>query len=367
MKKQFKVSIVKCVSYNNSEINKALIESLNNIDFELKKGMKILIKPNLLSPSPPEKAITTHPVVIEELCKILKKYDSEIYIGDSSSYNTNQALEVCGIKKLSKYAKILNFEDQPKKFFDIEKNKIPLPEIIFKVDLIINLAKLKTHAVTKVTLCVKNLYGCIPGKLKQNLHRTILNIKDFNLFLLKLHETISPQLNIIDGVLGLEGEGPGSLGNPIDSKVIIMGRDARAVDIVASELMGFRSEDIFTNKLSKINKKEIEVDGNGKDIKLKFKKPSTHIIRFLFPIARIFPKPKIKFNNKKCNRCLICEENCPVKAIKINPLQKCDHKKCINCLCCTEMCPNGAVYLQEHWTKRTIKNMIQKLKNNKKT
>ena len=167
-----KVSVIKCNSYKKEIVKKALKESLNLINFKFHKGMKILIKPNLLLPCKPEKAITTHPVIIEELCKILSKHKAEIHIGDSASNNTNLALEVCGIRGLEKYAKIINFESEEQKIVQIDKvGKVLLPKILFDVDLVINLAKMKTHSLTGVTLCIKNLYGCIPGRLKEEYHR----------------------------------------------------------------------------------------------------------------------------------------------------------------------------------------------------
>lgn len=360
---KMKVSIVKCNSYENKEIKKALEQSLKNINFSFKKNMKVLIKPNILSPHPPEKAITTNPVIIKELCKILKKYNSKIYIGESSSYETNKGFKVSGIGKLKKYAKIINFETQNKELFDFESiKKVPLPKILFDMDLIINLAKLKTHTFTVVTLCVKNLYGCIPGKSKSLYHKILHSSKKFSKFLLELHEKIKPELNIIDGILGLEGFGPGASGKPIKSKVMVAGKNAIATDIIASELMGFEPSTLYVNKLSNIQKENIEVV--GEKIKLNFKKPPSALI-FTVPVFHflnnIFPKPKIKFNHKKCSKCRLCEEKCPVKAINLSPFPKCDYGECIRCLCCIEICPNGAIYSEDHWTKKFVRKIYRKL------
>lgn len=358
-----KVSVVKCNSYKSEEVRKALEESLKNIDFSFKKNMKILIKPNILSPHPPEKAITTHPIVIEELCKILKKYNAKIYIGESSSYETNLAFKISEIGKLAKYGKIINFEEEEKEFFNITNKKILLPKILFNVDLIINVPKLKTHASTLVTLCVKNLYGCIPGKLKENLHKLLTSQKKFSKFLFKLHEKIKPQLNIVDGVVGMEGLGPATQGKPIESKVIITGRNALATDIIASEIMGFNPYAVLTNKFSHIKIKDIKIIGDG-DIKLNFKKPISTIIPLipvLYFINSLLPKPKIKFNHKRCLKCHLCEKKCPVKALSLKPFPECDYRKCIRCLCCLEVCINGAISLQDHWTKQIARKIYKKL------
>jgi len=365
-KEDNKVSVVKCSTYKNEEVRKALESSLKNIDFQFKHGMKVLIKPNLLSATLPEKAITTNPIIIEELCKILKKRNAQIWIGDSSAFDTDQALETCGMNKLSKYAKIINLEGEKKKDFNLGKNthRIPLPKILFNVDLVINVAKMKTHGLTLASLCVKNLYGCIPGRLKEQLHRILKTPKDFSKLLLSLEETINPHLNIIDGIVGIEGDGPAASGTIIKPGLILAGRKAPAVDIIATEIMGFSKNSVKTNKLSKISRKEIEVIGNAKDIRLKFKKPSTYTIPIFMALMKVFPQAKIEFNKELCKRCHLCETKCPVKAITLNTddgFPKCNWKKCIRCLCCIEVCPHKSVYLKEHWTKELLMKVGKKV------
>jgi len=356
-----KVSVVKCSSYRNAEVRKSLEESLKNIDFSFKKNLKVLIKPNILSPHPPEAAITTHPAIIEELCKILKKYNAKIFIGESSSYNTNLGFEVSGIGKL-KGCKIINFETQEKKLKDIgEIKKVPLPKILDEVDLIINVAKLKTHVFTGTTLSVKNLYGCIPGRAKSLYHKILKTPKTFTKFLLALHSEIKPQLNIIDGIVGIEGNGPGSSGALIKSKRIIAGKNAEAVDIVSSEIMGVET---YISKLSKIKKQDIEVI--GEKASLNFKKPLSSLLLavpiFHF-INSLFPKSRVKFNHKNCTKCHLCEKKCPVKAIALSPWPGCNYKKCIRCLCCIEVCPNSAVSLEEHKIKKLARKIYRKFLN----
>ncbi len=343
-----KVSIVKCLSYNNKEVRKAIEESLKNIDFKFKKNMKILIKPNILSPSKPEQAITTNPVVIEELCRILKEYNAKIYIGDSSGGDTEKAIEVSGIKNLSKYGKILNFDELPKKICLINNIRVPVSRIVFEVDLIINIPKMKTHGFTSVTLCIKNLYGCIPGRIKGMLHKKITHKEELAKFLVELNKTIIPGLNIIDGVEGIEGNGPGIAGEKIKAGLIIAGRDSQKIDIIASEIMGFKKNEVYTNKFSGVKRENISIVGDGKDIKLNFKKPKKFLSGIFRAVYLFFPQSKIAFDKTKCKKCSLCMKKCPVKAIKLNPFPECS-SKCIKCLCCIEVCPEGAVYLKDHW------------------
>ena len=355
-----KVSIVKCNTYENKKVRKALLDSLKNINFKFKKGSRVLIKPNLIAPQKKEKAVTTHPVIVEELCKILKEHKCKIFIGESAAFNTDQAFKTCGISKLSKYAKIINFEGDKKKFVTLDGvKKVPLAKSIFDVDLVINFPKLKTHCLMQTTLCVKNLYGCIPGNLKAIYHKTMLNNTKFGKFLLKIEEKINPQLNIIDGILALEGNGPGASGKPIKANVIIAGKNARATDIIASEFMGFKYKQVITNKLSKIPRKDIEVVGSGKNKRMMFLKPQTFYSPLAHWMAGLLAKHKIEFDYDKCTKCGTCERQCPVHAIKLNPWPKCNHKKCILCLCCIEVCPEKAISLKEHFIVKTIRKLFK--------
>ena len=358
-----KVSVINCNSYESKELKEALEKSLKNIDFAFKKNMKVLIKPNILSPHPPETAITTHPLLVEELCKLLKKYNAEIYIGESSSYETKKGFEVSGISKLEKYAKIINFETQDKQLFEFKGIKeAPLPKIIFEMDLVINVAKLKTHMFTGATLCVKNLYGCIPGMAKSQYHKELPSLEGFSKFLLELHERIKPGLNIIDGVVGLEGMGPALSGKPIKSRVIIAGTNAVATDIIASKIMGFNPESIYTNKFSGLREGEIEVIGQVSPVN--FKKPPMSLLfrsPILHSLEKLFPKSRIIFDCDKCAKCHLCEKKCPVQAIKLCPFPECDYNKCIRCACCIEVCPRKAITLKEHWIKAYARKIYRKI------
>ncbi|MFZ5955720.1 MAG: DUF362 domain-containing protein [Nanoarchaeota archaeon] len=357
----YKVSIEKCQSYDRERVKKALDNSLRNIDFKLKKNMKVLIKPNLLIPEKPENAITTNPIILEELCKILQKFNAQIFIGDSSSHDTKDALEICGIKKLSKYATIINFEDYDKKIISFKDKKIILTKTVFDFDIVINVAKMKTHGLTGVSLCIKNLYGLVPGKTKSFYHKLFPNAKEFSDLLFRIYEEVKPELNIIDGIEGIEGEGPGKAGKKTKSQLIIAGTNAEATDIIASEIMGFKPFKIYTNKLSKIKREQIKVLGSGKDVKLNFQKPNS-FPKLAFFMLRLFPNPKIKINRDKCKLCRLCEKKCPINAISFNNNSlNCMNEKCIKCFCCIEVCPNNAIYLKENFIKSLMVNLGKKI------
>ncbi len=359
----YRVSCVCCDTYDPADVRKALEETLAHLNVSLKPGMRVLIKPNLMSPVKPARAITTHPTILEELCKILKAAGAEILIGESAFYNTDQAFGVCNIAPLSRYAKIINFDTEPTRIvpFEGKVGAVPLPEILFQADFIINVAKMKTHGLTGVTLCVKNLYGCIPGAVKQGYHKTLPNPRSFSRFLIGLHREIKPQLNIIDGVVGLEGEGPGASGHPIASGLIVAGTSAFATDIVAAEMMGFKPEQIYTNRYSGIRRTEIETVGSGREVRKSFKKPLSANFPYLIYFAGLLPRSRIHFTPERCVECGLCGGKCPAGAISFHPGPECDHQRCILCYCCMEVCPHSAVYLREHWIRRRLRDIAKTL------
>jgi uncharacterized protein (DUF362 family)/Pyruvate/2-oxoacid:ferredoxin oxidoreductase delta subunit len=358
---RYRVSCVRCDAYDPAEVNKSLEETLAHLDVSFRPGMRVLIKPNLMSPVKPERAITTHPVVLEELCKILKAAGAEILIGESAFYNTDHAFDVCGIEPLSRYARLINFETEPRRFlpFGGKVGAVPLPEILFKVDYIINVAKMKTHGLTGVTLCVKNLYGCIPGAFKQGYHKTLPTLRAFSRFLIRLHREIRPQLSIIDGIVGLEGEGPGASGRPTPSGLVVAGTSACATDVIASEMMGFKPAEIYTNRYSGISRSEIETVGNGREVRLSFNKPLSANFPYLIYFAGLLPRSRITFDTERCIHCGLCGEKCPAGVIAFHPEPECDHRRCISCYCCLEVCPQSAVSLREHWIRRRLRSITK--------
>jgi uncharacterized protein (DUF362 family) len=211
------VSLIRCDNYELDNVLhklEILIANLGGISKFVHKDARVLIKPNLMSPYKPAKMITTHPILIEALCIILKKAEATICIGESSLSSTDKAFSTCGVSELAKKygISIINFDNHE---YEYKKTtigtikEIPVTKILNEVDVVINLPKLKMHYSQMYTGAVKNLYGTVPDKLKLQLHGKAGNIKsNFEDMLLNLPQIIKPKLNIIDAIWGLEGNGP---------------------------------------------------------------------------------------------------------------------------------------------------------------
>lgn len=352
-----KVSIVDCKSYQQKEVDKVVMEAIDKINFKIKAKSKVLLKPNVLMAAKPEKAITTHPAVLEAVCKILKQKKCKIVIGESFGVLTKSAEEtfrIAGYDKIAKKynAELLSFSSDiqrevknPKAVF---AKKMLLPEKLFNVDLIINLPKFKTHTLMVFTGGVKNLFGCIAGGKKQVYHAETKTRQKFANLLLDIWMNVKPKLTIMDGVIGMEGNGP-SNGSPVKLGFIMAADNSIALDLVAEDMIGFKGK-ILTNKFALkrklIDKDKIEVKGKLK--KIKFKRPSTiSVPNWLssFVLEKATAHPVII--KDKCKKCWTCVKICPVKAMKKEDYPECDKSLCINCYCCHEMCPYDAIELEK--------------------
>ena len=341
------VAVVRCKNYKQKEVDRAVWKILKLLDFPVNeyKNKKVLIKPNVVGLfNENQEAIITNINIVKS---IAKRFDNSL-IGESSFTNTEIALRKTGYLGLKN---IVVFEE--KKLVKLRDNKAKflknffLPEIVKKADLIINVPKLKTHTLTKMTGAIKNLYGCIPGGLKQVYHRKAKGDEQFSNLLVDIYQNIKPGLNIMDAVIAMEGEGPTS-GNPRKVGYLIGSKNAVALDIVASKIMGYNPEEILAIKEAEKRFGKLSIKVVGEKIKnLHFKKPLSYKKRIVRAMIKGLVEEKIVCDTKKCSKCGDCFKHCPVKAISMNPYPEINTGKCIRCFCCIEICPTNAMHLEK--------------------
>jgi len=362
MKKKENVAFVKCTNYEQKKVDNAVRKAINLLGFKFKKGMKVLIKPNVVGSFPKTQlATTTNPALVEAVCKILKKYNCKIFIGDSPFMDPEGSFKASGIDKVAKkYGELAIFEQM--KLFKIRDRKAKflkdfnMAKIIRDADLIINMPKLKTHMLTKYTGAIKNLYGCIPGGLKQKLHLRAKKDKDFSNLLSDIYQNVKPELTIMDAVVGMEGNGP-SAGKAIKVGLILASKNGVALDIAASKMIGIKPETMLTIKEAVKRKLysgwKFNVVGIGKLPKFKFRLPTSKAKSGAKKlVSNLFKEKPIVVNEKKCIKCGLCASRCPAKAITLKPYPIIDKKKCIRCYCCIEICPQHVLYLKEKKIKK---------------
>ena len=353
--KRKKVALIKCESYEPEAVYSALCKGFSLLDFNFSvfRDKEILIKPNLCLPIEYNKNITTHPEIVRQLSLILNDTANSITIGDTAIGAVDAEREVLVWEKTGMldllHDSALTKDNLNKDLTFVEadiyneKMTLPISRTVLR-KRVINVPKMKTHGYMMLSGCIKNMYGILAGDAKKEMHSKAKTKKVFASLLQYIYNLTDCRLNIVDAVVALEGEGPGVLGVPRNTGLIVMGEDGYAVDVVLTWLMKLNIQDVLTNvgdmECIKIVGEEAEA----------YREPS-----FLLPpiddvtdrkIQHIIQskKSKLTFDKNKCVCCNLCLENCPKHAIHMDVgSYSVDKEKCILCLVCVETCLKGAI------------------------
>ena len=333
------------------------------------KGMRVLIKPNLLLPAKPEAAVITHPLVVKAAAEYVLEKGGTVKISDSPAIGLfAKILRDGGYRKafegldveFTEFKRSVKIDiGEPFGFIEIAKDAL-------EADAVINIAKLKTHAQMFLTLGVKNLFGCIVGFKKPEWHlRSGIDREVFARLLVRIHRAVSPQVTIVDGILGMEGQGPGKGGTPRRLGVLAGGSSAFAVDVAICRMLGADPDRLPTNKAAKeLELTDYNVDVTGdyeviNDFVFPIQDPLTFGPR---PIHRILRKHLVQrpaADNNLCKICGECWKYCPAEAISHDKEKvSFDYDRCIRCYCCIEVCPEGALKAVETFPGKIIRRLL---------
>jgi len=323
-------------------------------------GKRVLIKPNMLGPHPPEKGITTHPSLVRALVKSLKRRQAVCMVGDNpglQGYAANaHCAQACGIEEAAdgcfvNLAKDTVQVDLPSRFL----RKLVISKPVLEADFIINVPKFKTHVQTRVTGAIKNMFGILPGAEKARVHCAVPRPGDFSEMLVDIYQIRPPALIIMDAVVGMEGNGPSGKDLRAIGK-ILASPNGVAIDGLMAAMMGLRPEEVDHLKvahqrdLGPLDPTEMNIQGDWAPLK-KFKMPLTYASRGIFGtlINKVFyrpqVKPRLKVDPERCTQCRVCIQHCPAGALSMEGIPRLDEKKCISCYCCYELCSQQAVEL----------------------
>ena len=247
-----KVSVVKCIDYSKEDVRSAVDKTFSffgGIENVIKKGSKVLLKPNFLKESSPRKCIVTHPAVIEAVAEAVLEAGATPIIGDSPAFGS--VVKVAKRIGLDKFAEKHGIDiielDKPRKVSINCGGKdfsLTVSGRALDVDAIINLPKLKVHVQVLFTAGVKNLYGCVSGKQKAWRHLKSKNdLEWYADMLIANYQLVKPVFTIVDAVTAMEEKGPTG-GKPKDVSLLVGGIDVIAVDRVVTELLSVRPDDV---------------------------------------------------------------------------------------------------------------------------
>ncbi|MDD3042657.1 MAG: DUF362 domain-containing protein [Methanosarcinaceae archaeon] len=359
------VSIVRCPDYSN--VKEAIAEALDllgGLDKIISRGDLVLLKPNIIAALPPEAAATTHPAVVAAMCEFVLEAGGVPVVGDGAGISrpgaTAKALKVTGIEAaaLKAGAKVINFETAG--YMEVEVPaplqfpKLYLAKPVLEADVVISLPKLKTHELTYYTGAVKNFFGALPLKMRKEAH--LLGERElFGEAVADIYSVIKPHFALMDGVLGMEGNGP-SHGTPVNSGLVLAAFDCVALDIVAAGLIGFDPLQVPTTagalKKGYGDPNPRVLGASPESVRIKFE-PSAGGVTTLPPfltrhMGKFFSiKPRIE--QRKCTRCGACYLNCSPQAVEKQEdgSFRINEDRCILCYCCRELCPNDAVEMKK--------------------
>lgn len=368
------VSIVRCEGYEQNLVLERVRKSLDllgGIGRFIKPESRVLLKPNLLMAKEPESGVTTHPQVVRAVINLLKEINCRIFVGDGPSVwgryveNVDEVYERSGIKRLCEEEGVDLVRFNQRRW----RGKFPLTAWLDNCDYLVNIPKFKTHGLTVLTGGIKNLFGLVPGTYKTELHKNYYDKDEFARILVDIYNEAKPGLTIVDGVIVMEGDGPGTSGTLRNLGLVFCGDDCVAIDSILAYIMGIKPEDVPTTKeaakrllgISDIN--SIEIRGEKlEDIKESpFVLPRTDVSlsrkfpAFLVKFVTRFVRYKPKMIHRRCILCGACVGVCPGKAISITDGRTVvDYRKCISCFCCQESCPVKAIETKKSLLARII-------------
>lgn len=354
------VSAVGCEAYELETVRqgvRAVLAPLGGIDRFVRPGMRVLLKPNLVRGADEERAVTTHPAVVQATAELAQQAGGTVIIGDSPGGPADRVSSVWRKSRMAEVAEntgatLLRFDDVVWKRLDGQDYF--LARAILEADLVINLPKLKTHMLTLYTGGIKNLFGAIPGTRKREVHCRAPGIEDFSRALVDVLELVPTGLTIMDGVLGLEGNGPGVGGDPRSYGCLAASVDPVALDATLTQALGYGPGEVLhvaqadARELGTGNPEGIQVEGDRRALDFgNVVLPKAHwffrVPSWVGPWVSGLVRVRPRLETSLCVGCGDCVEVCPQDIITPGHPPVFDLDNCINCFCCAEICPQGAI------------------------
>jgi len=356
------------------------IDEIGGMQRFVAPGQRVFLKVNLLMKKSPEEAVTTHPAVVEAVVRLVQEAGGIPIIGDSpGGPYTVKALQGIyarsGLQEVAERTGAILNENVEQATVSYPQGKVAksltVTQSILDADVIIPISKLKTHAMMTFTGAVKVLFGVIPGFIKAEYHLKLANVDDFGNLLVDICEWVKPSLSIMDGIVGMEGDGPSS-GKPRNIGALLVSTDPYALDVAACDLIGLNPQYVPTIRAAKQRGlaaaiQDIMIKGDNRAIWniQNFAFPKSIALNFLdhlpipkpinqFIVKQVRPLPS--FNPEMCIGCGDCIENCPPNAIVFDQKRKpqVDLQACIRCFCCQELCPQKAVTITKPFIGRWL-------------
>jgi uncharacterized protein (DUF362 family) len=273
-----------------------IVKSLEFINWrsQVKKDSTVFIKPNFTFPYYKE-GITTNPELLKNLLEIIKDRAENVIIGESDggnrSFTAGDAFKGHNMYEICKEtgADLINLSKLPSVFIENKiqgkRVKVQLPKLLLEeIDCFISVPVLKVHAITGVSLSIKNLWGCYPDTMRCLYH------KNLSYKLALIAKFINPKIVVIDGTYALDGHGP-MFGNAKKPDLILTSNNIVVADSFGAAIMGINPKSVHHIVISEkeglgiTNLGEVRMNDNWEKFKMQFYINKTLIDRvsvFLF-------------------------------------------------------------------------------------
>ena len=337
---------------------------------KIRNKSRVLIKPNMLAPARPEKAMLTHPMIVRVAAEYVLEKGGRPLIADSPAMGTfEKVLKESGLKEALKGLDVECREFKRSVAVDIGPpfNKIEIAEDALSADILLNLPKLKTHTQMLLTLGVKNIFGCIVGLRKPEWHlRTGVDREMFARLLVRIYRAVGPTMTLLDGILAMEGQGPGKSGLPRHLGMLMAGVDAVAIDMTVCRMFGLAPDRLLTNRVAGemgMVISDVLIDGELpvlRDFRLPEMTPLVFGPKSLHGYMRRHLVQRPFCDDSLCRLCGECWKYCPARAITVKKKKlSFDYDSCIRCYCCIEVCPHGALGAAETVYGRMVRKILK--------
>lgn len=366
----------RCAEYEFSAVYEAVQDLFALVPPPDVHGKVVLIKPNILLPKSPDAAVCTHPVVVGAVVKaFLNAGASRVLVGESPAVaNSTGAAKATGI-----YSQVV---DNGGEWVDFAGEvSVSAPEarlahtFLFaapfaQADIVVSLAKLKSHQLMGYTGAMKNLFGLIVGLKKAQQHYRFSDKEDFATFLTDLNLAANPQYAIMDAIVGMDGPGGPGNGRPISMGFLVVSRNVLALDCACAAAAGYDPVEIpnLRDALSRRHwldsPDDVQLVGcraeeiRCPEFKAVHESSAAKTLGKMLPgfvnsLAQLVFVRNPHFSRKKCIRCGKCVEICPAKVLsfkadggKNGRHVAISREKCLHCYCCHEVCPVEAITLR---------------------
>src|ERR1700694_293397 len=351
-----------------------VIEQVGGMSSVLKGAKMAILKPNFVAGRSAETGSTTSFALMKAVAEEVRACGAEPVLCETpgTEFDREATYTILGVEKFcaDNGIRILRIDPeggeqdweavQPTGAKKLRRFHIP--RILAEARLI-NLPVLKTHVVSTMTLSMKNLMGILPRPDRRSMHTFGIDQS-----IVDMNRGIKPDLTIVDGSVGQDGEGP-LYGDKADLQVLVAGRDSLAVDLVCCQIVGVKPRDIPHLKLAleQMGKPAWSLVGDDvgviKNFRLPAQKPlyrfifwmmypldypytwvaerGKHFCTTLYETGLVGTRPQIK--EEKCTRCGICVEACPLPNVIDLKSLKVNHKTCQRCVLCYDACPENAI------------------------